>query len=61
MHIIWHVHAGKPDFMAHHNLIICLPFMQAEGLLLKLTASHFNALNNKFTNQNILERILIAM
>ena len=35
--------------------------MQAKGLILKLTTSHFNALNNKITNQNMLERILIAM
>ena len=35
--------------------------MQAEGLLLKLTTSHFNALNNKNTNENVLKRILIAM
>ena len=57
-----HRQAGHPyDFMACSNLIICLPFMQADGLLLKLTASHFNAMNNKITNQNVLERILIAM
>ena len=42
--------AGCPnDFMAHCELIICLLFAQAEGLPLKLTASHFNALNNKNT------------
>ena len=57
-----HRQAGHPyDFMVCHNLIICLPFAQAEGLLLKLTASHFNALYIKITNQNMLERILIAM
>ena len=49
------------DFMVHHNLVICLPFMKAKGLLLKLTASHFNALNNKNTNWNMLKRILITM
>ena len=34
---------------------------QAELYLPKLTASHFNALNMKMANQNVLERILIAM
>ena len=53
---------GHPyDFMTRHNLIICLMFAQAKGLLLKLTASHFNALNNNNTNENILKRILIVM
>ena len=36
-------------------------FMQAELYLSKLTASHFNTLNTKFANQNVLKRILIAM
>ena len=36
-------------------------FMQAEQHLSKLTASHFGTLNTKFANQNMLERILIAM
>ena len=38
-----------------------VPFMQAEQYLYKLTASHSSTLNMKFSNQNILERILIAM
>ena len=38
-----------------------VPFTQAEPYLTKLTASHFNALNTKIANQNVLERILIAM
>ena len=38
-----------------------MPFVQAELYLSKLTASHFNALNTKIANQNVLERILIAM
>ena len=38
-----------------------VPFMQAELYLTKLTASHFNTLNMKIANQNVLERILIAM
>ena len=36
-------------------------FAQAELYLSKLTASHFNALNTKIANQNVLERMLIAM
>ena len=38
-----------------------LPFMQAEQYLSKLTASHFSTLNMKIANQNLLNRILIAM
>ena len=38
-----------------------VPFTQAEQYLSKLTASHFGTLNTKFANQNMLERILIAM
>ena len=38
-----------------------VPFMQAELYLTKLTASHFNTLNTIIANQNVLERILIAM
>ena len=38
-----------------------VPFMQAKQYLSKLTASHSGTLNTKFTNQNVLERILIAM
>ena len=44
------------EFMACQKLII-----KAKALLLKLTASHFNALNMKDANQNMMERILIAM
>ena len=36
-------------------------FTQAKQYLSKLTASHFGTLNTKFANQNVLERILIAM
>ena len=57
-----HRPASHPyDFMVCHNLSICPPFAQAEGLLLKLTASHFNVLHMQIVNQNMLERILIAM
>ena len=38
-----------------------VPSAQAEQYLSKLTASHFNTLNTKITNQNVLKRILIAM
>ena len=38
-----------------------VPFMQAEPYLSKLTASHFGILDTRFANQNMLERILIAM
>ena len=38
-----------------------MPFVQAEPYLSKLTASHFNTLNTKIANQNVLKRILIAM
>ena len=38
-----------------------VPFTQAEQNLSKLTASHFGTLNMKFANQNVLERILVAM
>ena len=36
-------------------------FAQADLYLLKLTASHFSILNTRIANQNVLERILIAM
>ena len=38
-----------------------VPFVQAEQYLSKIAASHFNTLNMKITNQNVLKRILIAM
>ena len=38
-----------------------VPFTQAERYLSKLTASHFNTLNMKFANWNMLKRILIVM
>ena len=36
-------------------------FTQAESYLSILIASHFSTLNTKIANQNMLERILIAM
>ena len=38
-----------------------MPFAQAKQYLLKITTSHFNTLNMKIANQNVLKRILIAM
>ena len=38
-----------------------VPFAQAKLYISKETASHFKVLNTKITNQNVLERILIAM
>ena len=38
-----------------------LPFAQAEQYLSKLTATHFNTLNMRYADQNMLKRILIAM
>ena len=36
-------------------------FTQAERYLSKLTTSQFSTLNTKFTNQNMLKKILIVM
>ena len=38
-----------------------MPSAQTTQYLSKITASHFNTLNTKITNQNVLKRILIAM
>ena len=38
-----------------------VPFAQAKQYLSKLTVSHFDTLNTRFADQNVLERILIAM
>ena len=64
MHCAVHAHrqAGCPyDYMVHQKLLIDLLFMPAKQHLSKLTASHFNTLNMQIANQNVLERILIAM
>ena len=45
----------------NHLVSMCLPFMQAKGLLLKLTTSHFNSLNTKYVNETMMKRILITM
>ena len=36
-------------------------FAQAKLNISEITASHFNTLNTRIANQNVLERILIAM
>ena len=38
-----------------------MPFVQAKQYSSKLTGSHLGTLNTKFANQNMLERILVAM
>ena len=43
------------------GIIMDVPFAQAELYPSKITASHFNTLNTKIANQNMLERILIAI
>ena len=48
-------------YMARQELLMDVPFVQAEQYLSKLTASHFSTLNTKIANQNMLKRILIAM
>ena len=48
-------------YKACQELVMDMPFVQAEQYLSKVTASHFITLNTKITNQNVLKRILIAM
>ena len=43
------------------KIFIHLLFTQAKGLLLELTASHFNSLNTKFANENMMKKILITV
>ena len=58
-----HMQASRPPYvyMARQELLMDVPFMQAKQYLSKLTASHLGTLNTRFANQNVLERILIAM
>ena len=44
-----------------HRQVMGVLFTQAKQHLRKLTASQFSTLNVDFANQNVLERILIAM
>ena len=48
-------------YMTCLELLMGMPFAQAEQHLRKLTASHFSTLNVDFASQNVLERIPIAM
>ena len=48
-------------YVACQKFLMDMPFTQAERHLSKITASHFSTLNMKIANQNMLERILIAM
>ena len=48
-------------YMVHQELRMDVPFTQAKQYLSKLTAPHFDTLHTKFANQNVLERILVAM
>ena len=58
-----HTQASRPPYVyvACQELLMDVPFMQAEQYLSKFIASHFGTLNMRFANQNMLERILIAM
>ena len=55
--------ASRPPYVyvACQELLMDVLFTQAEQYLSNLTASHFGILNTKFANQNMLERILVAM
>ena len=54
--------AGHPYVnVVRQKLLINMPFMSAELYLIKLTTSHFSALNAKIANQNMLKMILIDM
>ena len=48
-------------YVVRQELLMDMPFAQAEQYLSKLTASHFSTLNTKIASQNVLKRILIAM
>ena len=47
--------------VACQKLLMDMPFTPAKLYLRKLTTTHFNTLNMKIANQNMLKRILIAM
>ena len=56
---MWHVHAGKLAAPMIFGMpeIHYLPAIQAsQQILLKITTSHFNALNMQIANQNVLEK-----
>ena len=54
-------HPKLYSYVACQELLMDVPFAQAELYLPKITASHFSTLNMKIANQNVLKRILIAM
>ena len=58
-----HTQASRPPYVyvVCQELLMDGPFAQAKRYLSKITASHFSTLNMNFANQNVLERILIAM
>ena len=58
-----HTQASQPPYVyvACLELLMVVPFMQAERYLSKLTAAHFSTLNMRIAIQNMLKRILIAM
>ena len=55
--------ANQPPYVyvACQELLMDMPFAEAELYLSKLTISHFGTLSMKIANQNVLKRILIAM
>ena len=69
LHVQWHhahgacMQASWPPYVyvACQELLMDVPFTQAELYLSKLTASHFSTPNLDFANWNMLKRILIAM
>ena len=65
MHTLHGVHtqASRPlyVYVVHQELLMDVLFAQAKQYLSKLTASHFGTLNTRFANQNMVERILVAM
>ena len=60
---ISHTQASQPPYVyvAQQDLLMDMPFAQAKQYLSKLITSHFRTLNVDFANQNVLEKILIAM
>ena len=58
-----HTQASQPPYVyvVCQELLMDMMFVQAKRYLSKLTTLHFRTLNVDFANQNVLERILIAM
>ena len=55
--------ASQPPYVyvVNQELLMDVPFAQAKQYLSKLATSHFSTQNTKFANQNMLQRILVAM